>query len=364
MNVITTESYNDKKNTIIKNQPLRTIARLNELRLENGAFICYKEHRWKLSDGALKGLFKALNMGSQTHKILNDHFESKQRDAFVEHVRRSLVQRKNEAVMLIFSKDGKKLIDVATADKPFMSNEAYFDFAEVILDKHQLGVVDVNSDGYGGVIINAIDPHRDWEIDGLTDHETFQGGICLANSTSKGLVSDAFINRLACMNGMIGESFQDSARLKSMSQSSINRFIKDIDIMARKKFEPSGFAEKVRMANETYASFYELEKAAVLLKNFSSATQEEVEAWIPYLTTTAEYNEIGIDILKQSAKKKRNAKSPMLMWDAINALTHFASHDNGISLSDGQRNHIKGKGGELLCSDYDLADSIISPYDN
>jgi hypothetical protein len=64
-----------------------------------------------------------------------------------------------------------------------------------------------------------------------------------------------------------------------------------------------------------------------------------------------------------SKERKKNAKTGTSVWEVINGLTHFATHDNGIRVDESSRRNIQVLAGQLLAkSSYDMQNMVASPF--
>ncbi len=105
----------------------------------------------------------------------------------------------------------------------------------------------------------------------------------------------------------------------------------------------------------------ELTKAIKLLTDHSEITNHEVEEFINHKQTFRDYLNLGVDIEKISVAKKRNAKSGISMWNVINGVTDFASHNYGYNVNNSVQLQIEA--GNMLCKNFDISNTLdVSPY--
>ena len=139
-------------------------------------------------------------------------------------------------------------------------------------------------------------------------------------------------------------------------------FWAQLNDLANRGFKPSMFEDKVRLAMNTRASLFELETAHDNLKFLSDADHKELEAWTPLHTTRARFHAANVDTIFLSNAQKKGAKTGTSIWDLVNGLTHFATHDNGFKIDDYDRRRIQVQASQLLTKDYDMANIIASPF--
>ena len=85
--------------------------------------------------------------------------------------------------------------------------------------------------------------------------------------------------------------------------------------------------------------------------------QPEPDDRISYYKTQA-----GIDTVTMSKEQKKNAKTGTSVWDLLNGLTHFSTHDNGFAISDDSRRRLQVQAGGLLVKEFDMSNLVASPF--
>ena len=59
----------------------------------------------------------------------------------------------------------------------------------------------------------------------------------------------------------------------------------------------------------------------------------------------------------------RTARTGTPVWDVINGVTHFATHNNGIKITDSDRSALQMEAGRILSkSKFDVQNLIKSPF--
>ena len=105
-----------------------------------------------------------------------------------------------------------------------------------------------------------------------------------------------------------------------------------------------------------------MEEAYHMMKAYSGADYKELEAWVPLQKTRARYHASGLDTITMSKEQKKNAKTGTPIWDVINGLTHFSTHDNGFRIDDTDRRRMQVEAGRMLTKGYDMANAVKSPF--
>ena len=111
------------------------------------------------------------------------------------------------------------------------------------------------------------------------------------------------------------------------------------------------------------ASLSEMENAYQLIRSFSDAAFNEVEAWIPYQETREAFHRHGVDTVTLSNAQKKCAKTGTTIWELINGMTHFATHDNGFKIDDYDRSRLQvSAGGVLSKPTWDMSNIVSTPF--
>jgi hypothetical protein len=105
-----------------------------------------------------------------------------------------------------------------------------------------------------------------------------------------------------------------------------------------------------------------MEEAYHMMKAYSGAEYKELEAWVPLQATRAKYHLHGLDTITMSKEQKKNAKTGTPIWEVINGLTHFSTHDNGFRIDDTDRRRMQVEAGRMLTKEFDMANIVKSPY--
>jgi len=348
----------------IANQPYRINAKLGDLHLLGRDQLEFSGRVHKLNNAALDGLCKLVGVAKSTVILLQDLISTAAKDQFVETIRAALAASAagNVEVTLLFQPETKEIIAIQRSTRPSLSNDTFCSIAEGMLSDHGLEISSYSVQHNGDVVINALQPlSQSWEVAGLKD-EAFTGGVSISNSITHGTQLNSFLNRLVCLNGMVSTEFDECIRLENINEKGMAAFIDGIGKLASRDFKPHGFDDKVRLANDTSASFHELESAAKALIASAKLNADQIEQWIPYHSTINAFLNYGVNVPSLSAAQKKQAKTGQSVWQVINGMTHFATHDNEIKLSGSQRTALQKKAGDLFSSEFHLSHNVPGPF--
>jgi len=150
--------------------------------------------------------------------------------------------------------------------------------------------------------------------------------------------------------------------LGQMDGFSMERFWSQLNQLAERGFRPANFENRIRLAMNTRASLFELETAHDWMRSLSDADHKELEAWVPLHNTRAKFHESRIDTISFSTAQKKGAKTGTSVWDLVNGVTHFATHDNGFKIDDYDRRRLQVEASRMLTKDFDMANFVPSPF--
>jgi len=340
-------------------QPLRKSIPLNDINILNDGVVDIRGTKIPMSEKAFKNLAKILGVPIEFQGRFGNLFGDEAKKSLIDQMKKAMFRNGLLKVTAIFSKQDRSIIGFAKEDYDFISNSSFFKVASGIISDHNLSIRDFDGNGEGGVTINTFAPAQ-WDIPGFQD-EIFTGGITFSNSFDKGFHVSPYINRLICSNGIIGEAFKEDFSINQFGVH-FDTFMRRVDEMGRNNFKPKEFEARVRKAMSTNASIAEMEGMSNLLGHYSGAKGDKLEKWIPLLETKQCFSKHGTNVIHLSSKQKKNAKTGMPVWDLINAVTHFGTHDNGLKIKESNRRILQVEAGSLLAKTFDMENLVVSPY--
>ena len=165
------------------------------------------------------------------------------------------------------------------------------------------------------------------------------------NDAKSGASVDSFINRLICTNGMVGRGFGEQF---VYNPESMSEFFKHIQTLKSNGFLPGEFKAKVASAIATRASFAEVKSAADMITGTSKLTKEFVDRFVPYNDIRRKFLAKGADTTGWNQQQSQNAITDVSVWDVINGITDFASHDYGFELNNDNKLRLQVEAGKML----------------
>jgi hypothetical protein len=355
------ELFDRKAKEAVAKTPIRKEVNLKEVEVVKDDLLRVGDINIPMSSDAFKGVCKAVGLPVGFDKTFSSAFGDKARQALVNRLKVAVQAKGNTYLSLVVNPEDKRIIGVQKDPRDLVSNQTFIDTSKRIIDKYGLGISDFSVSHDGSVVINTMSPKNAWGLEGLKD-EDFYGGITFSNSPSHGYRVSPYLHRLICANGMIGTAFDETMSLGQMDGYSMEKFWTALNSLAERGFRPMEFEKRVRLAMNTPASLMELEAAHDSLRSVSDAQHKELEAWTPYHTTRARFHGHGIDTAMLSSGQKKGAKTGTTVWDLVNGITHFATHDNGFKVDDFSRRKLQVEASRLLVKPFDMANVIPSPF--
>ena len=264
-------------------------------------------------------------------------------------------------VTLVLNPITKAVVLFQKEDRFQISNSQFINVAENLIGDNGMDVTRWSTDPTTGIIsIDAHNPKAEFGVLGLSD-EVFTGGVTFRNSPLKGFEVMPYVNRQWCSNGLTTAMAKETYQLHSLDNDSMEKFHENMKQLRRNNFAPEGFADRVRMANETPASIREMEYAHSLISKHAG---ERTEQWIPLNENLAAYTKAGFETL--TPQQKQHAKTDQSLWSVVNGVTHFATHGQDListNMQDQDAAYVQTAVGNLFGKKaFDHENSMPNPF--
>lgn len=365
MAAITTLSqqvFDARRAKAIEIQPVRKTVPLGQVEIVNQGLIRVEGQPIPMDGKAFSQLARILGVPIQFQGRVDKFFGESATSQIVNKMKSALVKQGMSTITMIANPREKKIIGFLRRETQYVSNSTFFGIADDIINDQNLLVRDFSINGDdGGITINCFNPKAGFQVGDFKD-EFFQGGITISNSINKGIIISPYLNRLVCLNGMIGESFGESYKVKGIGPRYMEEVRSHLLALEKRNYKPFAFEERVKKAMTTNCSYAELEAAANLILDNTSAKKEEIAGWIPIQSTDQKFMDHGIMPALMNPDMKKNAKTGTTVWDMVNGLTHFATHDNVFKVHEDTRRMIQKEAGAIISGTYDMENIIVSPF--
>lgn len=360
---ISQEHWNSFKNATSVKQPMRKEINLADLKFLTLDTVDYCGVRLVMSKRAVKDIMSILGLSQTFGGNLNSIFGEQFTNTLLNTMKDAISSRKGISVTLLVSSD-RVIQRVHKTGSSWVSTENFFDLVERTIDKHGLIVNNVENDSNGNIIVKTTNPNSEFDIVGKgldSKQEVFQGGLNFQR-TYNGLEVDPYLYRLWCTNGMVTKEFEESIRMTNITPQDWERFHQQLDRIESNNFVPQGFVDKVKMAANTPASIAEMERAINLIKSNSNCEDMAIMPFVNYGETYNQFKKMGIQPSELSNGQKKNARTNQSVWDIVNGITDFASHDYGFEIKDPEntRNNMMVQAGGILTKQYDTQNLLLA----
>ena len=358
--------FQKREKEAIERQPLRRDVHVSELEIIDDEKITYKGQPLKVTPKAFSDLMKLLNMPIKFIKKFGEATQSnpEAKRKLIGTIKRlmSTTGTSGSKVCLVLSVETKEIVAITKNSRNLISNDNFLKTVKNVMSNNKLETVDFSISGDGDVTVNTVDTDSQFGIEGLKD-EVFTGGITFMNSPQNGFVVTPYINRMWCANGMSSTAFSETHKLLSTDTNAMQKFYHDMAELAKNGYKPDIFVERVREARQLKASLAEMYSVKQRIKNVcKDITPEEMESWVPVKYTEAAYHRINIDTKLLNKAQLKNASTNTSVWELINGLTHFASHDHGFNASEYELRALQVEAGALLTNEHDMANFVRNPW--
>jgi hypothetical protein len=331
------------KEAALKTEPLMRQANLADINIVDDKTISFNGKNFTATDMAINdfarivGVQKTLmnNVGSAFGKGTSQKILEIQKAA-------KLIHGKNTTITLVANKTFGTIERILSGNS-LLPYQNYFEVFERMMNGTNMEIVDFGS-GSGGVHISTISRENEFSV-GKHRDEVFHPGFTFKNDISSGAGLDSFLNRLICTNGMVGRGFSETV---SYNPESINEFFTHLQTLKTSGFIPNAFNTKVASAMGTRASYAEVKTAANLITYGSKLEKQFVDKFVPYNDIRRKFAAKGVDTLNWNPQQMQNAITDVTVWDVINGVTDFASHDYGFDVSADNRLRMQVEAGKML----------------
>lgn len=362
LRTLTQEDFRTKADLATSVQPVRKTVSLGKLEILGDSLIKVEGKNIPMTTKAFTQLATILGVPIQFQGRVDKLFGGDAKKDIVNKMKSALIRQGMTSLTLVASPTTKEIVGFLKKENTFISHQGFFGLVSGSIGDQGLSVRDftISPDGTG-VTISCFDPRAEYGIEGLKD-EFFQGGVTFHNSIISGVSVSPYINRLVCLNGMIGAGFDENIKLKDLSNSSIEIFRGKMLDLSKRDYQPRNFIDRAKKAINTHASYAELESSSELILDSSNVSIPDLSKWLPYLETNEAFAKFGLPPVTLTSGQKKTAKTGTTMWDLINGLTHFSTHNSQYKISEESRRAIQRKAGDLLAKTFDMENLVLTPF--
>jgi hypothetical protein len=359
--MVTQQQYSAFREDVLRNQPIRKTVALADLKFITMDCVEFSGLKLGINRQALKDLLHIVGISVSGFNNLESSVGEDGAQKFLNALKNAIASAKSLQVTIAVTPDRVISRIQKSGSTDLISAESYFDTFERLANVHNLDIqsMDFNK-GNGNIYMSTISPKSgQYQVGNLSD-EVFTTGLSLSR-TMDGIQADPFMHRLVCTNGMVTRMFEESFKLRSMDPRMWQEFYTHLEKIEKAGFAPQKFSEKVNQAIITPASLKELEQGIHLLQQNSNVPDSELEFFFKGCKNT--YNRIhsaGIDTVKLTDAQKANVRTGLSVWDVINGVTDFASHNYGYEKKANSDRHLQMRAGDMLSKQFDTQNLVLN----
>lgn len=341
---MTNEDYNKFKVEAIASQPLLKKVSLAEISLTSKDTLLLQGHTLRLVPDALRSLINILGLPIKFTDSIDGFFGDNSRQKLINLFKTAVAAKKNLEIVLVGDRKSRQIISILPKHSA-IPYEKYFEIFERLMNKHKLEInTAYNSDNK--LVLSTVSKSKEFNIKGFSD-EVFTPGFSLITDLRLGTVVDSFLLRLVCGNGMMGSPESYNKIIYDPSNGG-GKFFEELDKLEENGFYPDAFKERIFKAMRTDASLSELKKAASAIKSGSNITNDNIDTFVPLCSTLRDFQRKGLDLTTLTPEQEKSAITNTKVWDLINGMTDFASHDYGFHTGDRDKLNLQVDANRLL----------------
>ena len=274
--------------------------------------------------------------------------------ALLSTLKSGMAQQKGTMVNILANPFSKSVTNFSSGKHSFRTNQQLLTMFETVMNKYsslELKDFYMNEDGTMNLSARS---SQDMTINGHKN-EAFLGGLTWENSYERGSSISHNAFRQICENGMFG--FSDLPLFVGNDEQSLIKFFYELDLLNENNWIGTNFFAKVGNAMETNASFNELNFAASVMVNNSELTMDDLRHYLPEFNLAKNFLlSKGVDVATLDEKKFKNCPTNIKIWDLVNQITDYGSHDYGFNQDFSK---IQRAGGKLLSKEYDTSNLVV-----
>lgn len=253
-------------------------------------------------------------------------------------------------VALIANPQSRTVTDVIPLKDSLITSDAFFDFAELFMERAGLYPVSHQSAFNASSGITLFMDSDNPLVKQFAPNEDFLMNSYYLKWNLGQIELGRYYERLICSNGQTETVREKEARIHSLDTGAIQSILSIPQNRDMLESAYTRFSNKALLAMETRASLAELGKASKLLSEHMVDSKVVAEI-APYEREAQRYAAIGYDLEKYPTNQM---KASMSFWELYNSLTSFATHTEAWAESDNRRSTIQGEAVSMLMRDRDI----------
>lgn len=338
-------SFDQVKAQLVANEPVVTKVPLPDIDFTDDGIMSISGVQVNSDDDMEKKLLRIMGLQPNFVKKFGKLTGADARRALISMLKTAIATQENKKkeILVLGNPTTQIITNLLPGHKDFISNKfAMEQFEEIqskypYLQPHQLSM---KSDGGFALTLkmaDAVTPigGNGGALENLSgESENYHPGITLINSPSAGITNEIYAWRLICSNGMEGMVKDDGdLKIDQLSTEQLRKFFDQVEGMAQNNFVAAAYATNMHKAITTNASFSEMLVAKKIMEYNSDMPEKEIGSYFPeFVQALRKLAAKGYtDFTKFTSAQLANFITGTSVWDVINRVTDFGSHDYGFN---------------------------------
>lgn len=362
--------YETKKKVALNGELISRRVQLSNIDIDHNGQLSIDGQRVASEEGVQKQLYKILNLSETFVKKFGKITDENTKMHLINMIKSGLVLSdvKKQNITVLGNPRTQLITTLLPGNVDYISNKMAFEVLERLLnDYSELGVKNFTVDENGGFNISLLSPNVlqiQADATGKSSHkfietEDYNAGINFHKSLVNGINTEAFTFRRFCDNGAIIHLEDSNFKLNKLTDDALANYFTGITSLQKNGFAPDNYAENIQRGMHTNISFAELLDArSIILRNSSLKSENELKNFLPEFS-----NEVhklasrGVDYAQCTDRQLENYPTGHKVWDVVNRLTDFGSHDYGFTVNN---EAIQRQAGKLFSKEvYDSENVIV-----
>ena len=346
--------YETKKKIVLQSEPLTKKVSLSEIDVDRHGSLFVNGTRLATDPDIHRQFLDILNLNPAFLKRFEDLAGEKSQEALISMIKTGLTLKdvKNQEITLLANPNTKMVSHMLPGHRDFISNRMAIELFERIANKYDTILTPTSFDikSTGGFDMSftskvTINPLSKTGVQ-LPD-ERYNPGLNLSSDPLNGLAAGVFAFRQVCSNGMVMWDRINELFMHTLNEEAVEKFLGGVSKLESNNFASIHFDDRLNRAMNTPASFDELLTAKELILGSSvirDVDEPEFQRFLPEFSHEVHrLASKGIDYAACTDRQLKILPTESTVWDVVNRLTYFGSHDHNLGTNFARLQHAAGK---------------------
>lgn len=331
-------NYEAFKKEALQNELIQDKVDLNKIEVSEDGNLVIDGNKMLTADGVVSRqlLKQVLNINPALAKDMGKNLGPKLTSEMVNLIKAGKGKKEN-ILTVIGNPMTKTITHIIPGNKDFMTNRNALSMLEKTLNSSpDLTLVNAIVNQNGGFECNI---RKDYvaNVTGKNGNlilgEEFNPGYSFRNEPMYGMNVSHYAERLVCTNGMTSRRVKGEFNtLDVLEEGAIRKFFENFVQMGVSNFIPTQYPLQIEKAMNTRISFGELLEARNIMFRNSDLKDDMIRQYLPEFPSAAQRLSLqGFDYARCSTEQLKSYITSYKVWDVINRVTDFGSHDYGFN---------------------------------